>query len=174
MPSRPLCARNHCSSLLSSHCALEITAQACSVATVRSKSLLELAQRPLCAQNHCSSSLSRPLCVRNHCSNLLSSHCENTDQACSVAIVRSKSLLELAQWPLCARNHCSSSLSRPLCARNHCSSMLIFSSEALRCFDPSIRIACAQFGLPHLTFGGTALLRPVLCTTPQAPYANLV
>ena len=40
----PLCARNHCSRLLSSHGASEITAQACSVATVSSKSVLKLAQ----------------------------------------------------------------------------------------------------------------------------------
>jgi hypothetical protein len=38
--SRPLCARNRS---LWNHCALEITARARSVATVRSKSLLELA-----------------------------------------------------------------------------------------------------------------------------------
>ena len=40
---KALCAQNHRSSMLRRHCALEITARACSVATVRSKSLLEFA-----------------------------------------------------------------------------------------------------------------------------------
>ena len=71
------------------------------------------------------------------------------------ATVRSESLLELA-FEATVR---SKSLLE----------LLIFSSESLRCFDLSIRIDCAQFWLTHLTFGGTALLRPVLCTIPQAP-----
>ena len=75
----------------------------------------------------------------------------------------------------CLRKHFALEITAPqLCAQNHCSSLLrrhfAFKITAPAC-------APAQLGLTHLTFGGTALLRPVLCTTPQvrkAPYANLV
>ena len=49
--------RKHYTRAVFSHFALEVTAQACSVATGRSKSLLERASKPPSARNHCSSML---------------------------------------------------------------------------------------------------------------------
>ena len=74
----PLCARSHCSSSLRSHCALKITAPACSADTWRSKLLL------------------RPL---------LLSHCalKITARPCSGDTLRSKLLLQTVRRPSSAR-----------------------------------------------------------------------
>ena len=141
-------ARNHCPSVLRSHWALEMTARACSVATGRSKSLLELTFWPLGAPNHCSS--------------LLSGASEATARSKSVlehasvsfeASERSKSLLERALKPLSVRNHCSSMLLFPskalssmlLCPSKALSIMFVFPSKSLSkslCFELCIASSC--------------------------------
>ena len=115
--SKPLCARNHCSSLLR-RLLLEISARACFEAPLHSKSLLELASFSL-------------------------EVAEATAQACLEAIMGSKSLLELAYVSLevaeataraCFKAIMGSRTLFELASKqpctHHCSTLVIFRSRS--------------------------------------------
>ena len=121
--------RKHCAGEVFSHNALEVTAQAfsvatgrsCSVATGRSKCLLELAfeatERAKSVLEHASFSFeaSRPLSARNHCSSMfflsskaLSSMLLFLSKALStMLVVPSKSLSKSLCFELCIASSCT-------------------------------------------------------------------
>ena len=91
LASRPLCAQNHCSSLLQEPLGAR-------------KGCSSSASEPLGARKGCSSGASEPLGARNHCSSLLQSNfaLKITVQACCEATLRSKSQFKITVQRSCA------------------------------------------------------------------------